>query len=77
MSAPRRRWISAAALGGEALGAAVVDRAERHAVVVDRSACRQREHLVAAGVGEDLAAPPGERVQPAELGDHVRRPGRR
>ena len=36
MSEPSRRWISRDDLGREALRRAVVDRAERDAVVVDR-----------------------------------------
>ena len=65
------------ALGREALRLTVVDRAERHPVVVDREKrVAQREHLEAARVGEDRAAPARERVEPAELLDHVL-PGRR
>ena len=60
------------ALGREALLAPVVDRAERDAVVVDpRERVAQREHLEAAGVGQDRAVPAAERVQAAELLDHV------
>ena len=56
----------------EALGAAVVDRAERDAVVVGGDQrVAEREDLEAARVGEDRAVPRHERVQAAELGDHV------
>ena len=59
-------------LGREPLRGAVVDGAERDAVVVDaRDRVAQREDLVAAGVGEDRPVPLHELVQPAELVDHV------
>ena len=72
MSEPRSCLDARGELRREALGAAVVDRAERDAVVVggdERVA--QREDLEAARVGEDRAVPGHERVQAAELGDHV------
>ena len=60
------------ALGRQARGAAVVDRAEGHALVVDaREGVPQREDLEAAGVRQDRPAPAGERVQAAELLDHA------
>ena len=72
MSEPSRRWISATPSGREPLGGPVVDGAERDAVVVDREQrVAQREDLEAARVGQDRAVPAGERVQPAELLDHV------
>ena len=72
MSEPSLRWIDAASSGVKSLRVAVVDRAERDAVVVDaRDRVAQREDLVAAGVGEDRPVPAHERVQAAELGDHV------
>ena len=59
-------------LGREVRLGAVVDVAERDAVVVHR---RQRvaegEDLETAGVGENRAVPPHEPVQPAELGDQL------
>ena len=59
-------------LGREALRRAVVDRAERDAVVVGREQrVAQREDLEAAGVGEDRAVPAHEAVQAAELGDQL------
>ena len=74
MSEPSLRWISAAPSGVNLLLGTVVDRAERHAVVVERSdRVAQREHLKAPGVGEDRAVPAGERVKPAELLDDVAR----
>ena len=72
MSEPRRAWISATPARREVLGAPVVDRAERDAVVVDASVrVPQREDLEAARVGEDRAVPAGEGVEAAELLDHV------
>ena len=63
-----RRLHRHRALGREALRRAVVDRAERDAVVVDREqGVAQREHLEAARVGEDRAVPAHEAVQAAEL----------
>ena len=60
------------ALGREPLCGAVVDGAERDSVVVHREErVSQREHLEAAGVGEDGPVPAGEGVQPAQLLDHV------
>ena len=57
-------------LGREAGGRAVVDGAERDALVVRfENRVAQREDLVAAGVGQDRAVPPHEAVQPAGLGD--------
>ena len=59
-------------LGREPREVAVVDRAEGDALLValeDRVA--QREHLEAAGVGQDRPVPGHELVQPAELGDQV------
>jgi hypothetical protein len=51
---------------------AVVDRAERDAVLVRfRDRVPQREHLEAAGVREDRTVPAHEPVQAAELLDHV------
>ena len=59
-------------LGREPDQVAVVDRAERDAVVVDaRDRVAQREDLVAAGVGEDRPVPAHEPVQAAELRDQV------
>ena len=53
-------------------GSAVVDRAERDAVVVRlEQRVAEREDLEAAGVGEDRAVPAHERVQAAELGDQL------
>ena len=72
MSEPRRRWISATLSGVNRSGVAVVDRAERDAVVVDREQrVAQRKDLETARIGEDRPVPAGERVQPAELLDHV------
>jgi hypothetical protein len=51
---------------------AVVDVSERDAVVVDaRDRVAQREDLEPAGVGQDRPVPAHERVQSAELADHV------
>ena len=69
MSAPRRSWIAHRALRGEPLQRSVVGGAEGHPVVVDLGA--QREHLKAAGVGEEVAGPAGEAVQAAERLDHL------
>ncbi len=56
----------------EPLGAAVVYRPERHALVVHvQQRVAEREHLEPARVGEDRAVPAHERVQAAELGDEV------
>jgi len=56
----------------EARRAAVVDRAERDAFVVDGGdRVAQREDLEPARVGEDRPVPAHEGVQPAELGDQV------
>ena len=72
MSLPRLRWISAASSGREARRGAVVDAAERDAVVVDREhRVAQREDLEAARVGQDRPVPAHEPVQPAELGDQL------
>ena len=72
MSEPSRRWISATLSGVKRSGGAVVDRAERDAVVVDREQrVAEREDLEAARIGEDRPVPARERVQPAELLDHV------
>ena len=72
MSEPSRRWISATLSGVNRSGVAVVDRAERDAVVVDREQrVAEREDLETARVGEDRPVPARERVQPAELLDHV------
>ena len=57
------------ALGGEVVTAAVVGGRERGALVVDLGL--QREHLVAARVGEHVARPGGEAVQATELLDHL------
>ena len=67
MSLPNAVWIVDRGLRGEAVGAAVVGGAERDAVVVevDVAARLEREDLVAAGVGEDVAGPVGEAVQAA------------
>ena len=51
------------------MGRPVVGGAEGDAVVVDVR--RQGEHLVAAGVGEHVAVPSREPVEPAETGDDV------
>ncbi len=60
------------ALRRQALGAPVVDGAERHPLVVDlHERVAQREDLEAARVRQDRPAPSAERVQPAELLDHV------
>ncbi len=73
-SLPRLRWISRRELGREARRGAVVDVAERDAVVVDgEQRVAQREDLEAAGVGQDRPVPAHEPVQPAELGDQARR----
>ena len=59
-------------LGREADEVAVVDRAERHSLVVGaRDRVPEREDLVAARVGEDRAVPAHERVQAAELRDQL------
>ena len=60
-------------LGREAVRAAVVGGAEGDALVVEGhvAAGLEREDLVAAGVGEHVARPVGEAVQPAEALDHV------
>ena len=59
-------------LRGEPLGGAVVDRAERDALIVDcEQRVAQREDLETAGIGQDRAVPTGERVQPAELRDQL------
>ncbi len=58
-------------LGREALGGAVVDGAERDAVVVDPRRVEQREDLEAARVGEQGARPAHEAVQAAELLDQL------
>jgi hypothetical protein len=51
----------------------VVDRAKRHALVVDvDDRVPEREHLEPAGVGENRTLPPHEAVEAAELGDQVR-----
>ena len=72
MSEPSRAWISATLSGVRRSGRAVVDRAERDAVVVDpHERVAEREDLEAAGVGEDRPVPAGERVQSTELLDHV------
>jgi len=56
----------------EASGSAVVDGAERDAVVVDgRDRVAQREDLKPTGVGKDRPLPAHEAVQAAELGDQV------
>ena len=57
------------ALGGEALPGPVVRRTEGHAVVVDRAG--QRHHLVATGIGEEMAVPAGEAVQAAHGRHHL------
>ena len=54
-------------LRGQAVAGAVVDGAERHAVVVDLRL--QREDLEAARVGERQAVPAGEAAEPTEAGD--------
>ena len=78
MSEPRLRLDLGDALRREALRRAVVDGAERDAVVVDREQrVAQREDLEAARVGEDRPVPAHERVQAAELRDHAPRPGRK
>ena len=72
MSEPSRAWISADASGVSRSGRAVVDGAERDALVVDLGErVSQREDLEAAGVREDRPVPPRERVEAAELLDHV------
>ena len=56
----------------EAIGDAVVDRAERDAAVVDgEQGVAQREDLKPSRVGQDRPVPARERVQPAELLDQV------
>ena len=68
--------MSTADSGREAVGAAVVGGAEGDAVVVEAhvAAGLEREHLVAAGVGEDVAVPAGEAVEAAERARSRRRP---
>ena len=60
-------------LGREPVGAAVVGGPERDAVVVEGhvAARLEGEDLVAAGVGEHVAGPVGEAVQPPEALDDV------
>src|SRR5581483_8278157 len=59
-------------LGREPLGRAVVDRAERDAVVVRlEQRVAEGEDLEAAGVREDRPVPAHERVEAAELGDQL------
>ncbi len=59
-------------LGREARRVAVVDVAERDAVVVDaRDRVAQREDLEPAGVGEDRPVPRHEAVQAAEVADQL------
>ena len=49
---------------------AVGRRGEGHALLGDLAAVRQREHLEAAGVGEDRPVPAREAVQAAVRLDH-------
>ena len=56
-------------LGGEVVRTAVVGGGEGGALVVD--AGPEREHLVAAGIGQDVAPPVGEAVEPAPAGDDL------
>jgi len=59
-------------LRGEPRGRTVVDRSERHAVVVRREdRVAEREDLESAGVGEDRTVPGHETMEAAELCDHV------
>ena len=72
MSLPRFRWIAAASSGVNRVARAVVDVAERDAVVVDGGErVAEREDLEAARVGQDRPVPAHEPVQPAELGDQL------
>ena len=69
-----RAWMLHRDLGRQPVLAAVDVRAERDAVVVDLVDRGEREHLEAAGVGEDRPVPRGEPVQPAR-GLHHLEPG--
>ena len=72
MSLPRLPLDLDGELGREPGRGAVVDVAERDAVVVDRGErVAQREDLEAAGVGQDRPVPAHEAVQAAELGDQL------
>ena len=72
MSEPSLRLALGDGFRREARKRAVVHRAEGDAVVVDRGdGVAEREHLEAAGVGEDRAVPRHEAVQAAELRDQV------
>ena len=72
MSEPSAALDRGRGLGREADEVAVVDRAERHSLVVGaRDRVPEREDLVAAGVGEDRAVPAHECMQAAELGDEI------
>ena len=58
-------------LGPEEYLAAVGGRGEGHAFFGDLAPVRQREHLEAAGIGEDRLVPAGEAVQAAVGLDHL------
>ena len=66
MSLPNAVWTSARELGGEAVRASVVGGAEGDALVVplDVATRLEREDLVAAGVGEDVARPSANAWRP-------------
>ena len=69
MSAPSRDWIRTASSGVRCTVSAVVGRPERGAVVGDLRL--EREDLVAARVGEEVALPVHEAVEPAQRLDRV------
>ena len=73
MSAPSSSCVGDRRLRREAVRRAVVDAAERDAVVVDLRL--EREHLEAAGVGQRQAVPAGEARRGRRSGRRRRRPG--
>ena len=71
MSESSTRWMRMLSSGPRNTVRAVGRRGEGHALLGDLAAVRQREHLEAAGVGEDRPVPAREAVQAAVRFDHV------
>ena len=70
-SDPSCAWMSAAFSGVSRCDDPSRCDLEARALLVDRPARRQAEHLIAAAVGQDRTRPARERVQPAAPRDQV------